>query len=214
MIEKKISFFAGELQLEGFLAAPQKAEPSPGVAICHPHPLYGGDMHNNVVRAICDELIAQGIAALRFNFRGTGHSQGCFSEGIGEEDDVLAALNYLIESEDIDAEKIGLAGYSFGAMVAVKASVKSQKLRGVAAVSPVVTPALFESVKHPLLVICGEADEVTPLHLVRQALNHSETAHTLKTIPEVDHFWWGQEQAMAQAVALFLKAQFNPNADR
>ncbi len=214
MNEKKISFLAGELELEGFLAVPQAVEPSPGVAICHPHPLYGGDMHNNVVRAIRDELIAQGIAALRFNFRGTGYSQGRFSEGIGEEDDVLAALNYLINSEHINTERIGLAGYSFGAMVAVKASIKSERLRGVAAVSPVVTPDLFKTVKHPLLVICGEADEVAPLHNIRQALKTSEAAYSLETFPDVDHFWWMQEQAMAQHVALFFKSRLTPGADR
>src|SRR5688572_2580189 len=87
-----VSGSAESLVLQGILARPEGFGPFPGVVICHPHPLYGGDMENNVVQVITRALVKQGIAALRFNFRGVGLSGGRHGEGIGEQEDVRAAL--------------------------------------------------------------------------------------------------------------------------
>ncbi len=207
MREQKVTIPLEKFNLEGILASPEqeKAEPVPGVVICHPHPLYGGDMNNNVVLAINDEAVKRGMVALRFNFRGTGNSQGNFAEGIGEQDDVLAAIQFLAESETIDPGAIGLAGYSFGAMVAVAAAPKNNQIQGVAAVSPVVYPGLFQPVQKPLFVMCGEDDAMTPLEHTREELKKSSRDHTLKTMPGVDHFWLGYEEALAQQVADFFQ---------
>ena len=72
--------------LEGQLDLPDEATPSAGVVICHPHPQYGGEMTNNVVMAISSSIVAYGLAALRFNFRGVGRSGGSYDSGIGEQD--------------------------------------------------------------------------------------------------------------------------------
>ncbi|HJX69980.1 MAG TPA: hypothetical protein VJ441_02685, partial [Dehalococcoidia bacterium] len=98
---------------------PQGEPPFPAVAVCHPHPLYGGDMHNNIVLAICSALAEASIAAFRFNFRGVGRSQGAFAEGVGAQEDVKAALAFLTPSSKVDSQRVGLAGYSFGTRVAL-----------------------------------------------------------------------------------------------
>ena len=89
-----LTFQSGDLSLEGVLHLPA-VTPAPGVVVCHPHPQYGGDMENNVVVAACDWLADRACAALRFNFRGVGESDGAFDQGAGERDDVRAALAHL-----------------------------------------------------------------------------------------------------------------------
>src|SRR5438093_13487786 len=69
-----MTFASGVLTLEGALNLPERT-PAPGIVVCHPHPMYGGDMHNNVVDAVCQTAAADGIVALRFNFRGAGGSK-------------------------------------------------------------------------------------------------------------------------------------------
>ncbi|MFQ5880446.1 MAG: alpha/beta hydrolase, partial [Dehalococcoidia bacterium] len=83
--EERLAFACGELSLEGVLHRPE-ASPLAAVVVCHPHPLYGGDMDNQVVVSICRELAATGLTALRFNFRGVGASQGSFGGGVGEQE--------------------------------------------------------------------------------------------------------------------------------
>src|SRR3989449_10367061 len=88
------TFASGALILEGVLDLPERT-PAPGIVVCHPHPMYGGDMHNNVVDAVCQTAAADGIVALRFNFRGAGGSEGTYDNGVGGQDDGGAALAYL-----------------------------------------------------------------------------------------------------------------------
>ena len=89
MIENRVKFPCSDLILEGMTVVPESKGPFPGVVVCHPHSLYGGEMNNNVVVPICQALAQASIASLRFNFRGVGASQGKFAEGIGEREDVV-----------------------------------------------------------------------------------------------------------------------------
>ena len=90
MNEKHVTFRSGELTLEGLIAKPGGG--APAAVVCHPHPLYGGSMYNNVVEAILEALWQRGFATLRFNFRGVGASEGEHSGGVGEGDDAKAAM--------------------------------------------------------------------------------------------------------------------------
>ncbi len=110
-MEEHIFFYSGGLKLEGLLDAHagQKA-----VVVTHPHPLYGGSMHSNVVEAVLRAYAGKGYTTLRFNFRGAGASEGVHEKGIGEQEDVGAALAFLREK---GKSAIDLAGYSFGAWV-------------------------------------------------------------------------------------------------
>src|SRR4030042_2784931 len=134
MMEQRVAFLSDGLRIEGILHRPAGASLYGAVAVCHPHPLYGGDMGNSVVVAICNGLVAEGMGALRFNFRGVGGSEGSFGGGGEERGDVRAALDYLEGEQAVDGGRIGLAGYSFGALVALAAV--DERVRGVAAVSP------------------------------------------------------------------------------
>jgi alpha/beta superfamily hydrolase len=89
-----VTFPCGELKLEAAWHHPDGMGPFPGVVVCHPHPLHGGDMSNNVISAICETLAKHSIAALRFNFRGVGNSEGEFGGGYQEQDDIAAALTF------------------------------------------------------------------------------------------------------------------------
>src|SRR5688572_7322236 len=107
-----VNFPSSELSLEGMLQLPEET-PAPGIVVCHPHPMYGGDMYNNVVEAICVTALENGIAGLRFNFRGASGSEGRYDNGIGEQDDVRAALAYVRGLPEVDSDRVALAGYSF-----------------------------------------------------------------------------------------------------
>ncbi len=129
---RMVTFVSGDITLEGVLHLLEQP-PSPGVLICHPHPLYGGNMHNNVVTAISGALVEKGLAALRFNFRGVGGSEGSYANGVGEQQDVAAGIAYLRQLPEIDPSSVGVAGYSFGAIQALYAGAEAP--RAIAAIS-------------------------------------------------------------------------------
>ena len=104
-------------RLEALLALPES--PKAGLVLCHPHPLYGGDMHNPVVVRAGEVAQGLGLATLRFNFRGVGASTGVHDEGKGEQDDVLAALD-VVAARLPAGRQVGLAGYSFGSWVSAR----------------------------------------------------------------------------------------------
>ncbi len=162
---RPLTFPCGELSLEGALDL-ATSMPAPGVVVCHPHPQYGGDMENNVVLAACRALAARGFAALRFNFRGVGGSDGAFDQGQGERDDIRAALAHLASLPEVDAKRVGLIGYSFGAVVATE--VASGDLRALALVSP---PLAFSDLRVawgcPALVLGGDQDPIAPAERLR-----------------------------------------------
>ena len=200
---QEITFTSDGLALEGILHLPHSS-PSPAVAVCHPHPLYGGDMHNSVVVALCRAAASRGIAALRFNFRGVGRSQGSFADGVGERADAAAALAHLPQLPEVDGDRVGVAGYSFGAAVALLAA--GEGLRAVVAVStPTIARGLSEiAIRCPALLVVGEQDQVAPpsrLASLGQAIGPQAE---LVVVPGADHFWWDAEDRLAAIVSDFL----------
>ncbi len=208
MAEEGLTFMSGELKLEGRIHLPGLPGAGevklPGVVICHPHPLYGGDMHNNVVLALSRVLAEKGLCALRFNFRGTGASEGAFADGEGEKNDLHAALNVLAERPEVEPNRLGVAGYSFGGMVSFMAAKTSIKLKALAAVSPVVTPGLMQGLNLPTYIICGTRDHVVSTDMLVQEAEKISPPGKVELIQGVDHFWGGFEIEMADKVATFL----------
>ena len=137
----------GDISLEGALREPEGSGPFPAVVVCHPHPLHGGDMFNNVVMAIYEPLPRHGIAALIFNFRGVGLSGGQFGGGIAEQEDVKAAITFLSSRPEIDGKRIGLAGYSFGGGVATAVAMKDERVTRLALISPALSAAHWEQLQ-------------------------------------------------------------------
>lgn len=199
-------FNSGSLKLEGVLHLPRlEGRPLPGVALCHPHPLYGGNMANNVIIAVSRALSELGIIALRFNFRGVGLSEGTYDHGKGEQDDLRAALDFLGECPELESGRLGLMGYSFGGMMALEVAKSDVPARALACVSPVVKPGLIDGLNKPAYFICGSDDQVTPVeNLFREAKNNNRSGQ-VEIVPGVDHFWNGQEKKMAGKVAAFFK---------
>lgn len=199
-----VRFLSGDLTLEGLLHLPQRT-PAPGIVVCHPHPLYGGDMTNGVVAGLCRALVEDGIAALRFNFRGVGASEGSYDSGRGERADAVAGVEWLRARPEIDGERIGLAGYSFGAIVACAAAASVGPLRALVLISPpMVGGELTIPEGVPVLVVVGDADAFAPLAAVRDALTGRPDAR-LKVIAGADHFWWEGSARLFEAARSFLK---------
>jgi alpha/beta superfamily hydrolase len=200
---REITFTSDGLALEGVLHLPASS-PSPAVAVCHPHPLYGGDMHNSVVVALCQAAAARGIAALRFDFRGVGRSEGSFADGVGERADAVAALAHLRQLPDVDGDRLGIVGYSFGAAVALLAA--DEGLRAVVAVStPTIARGLSEiAIRCPALLVVGEQDQVAPPSRLASLGQAVGPQAELIMVPGADHFWWGAEERLSAIVSDFL----------
>ena len=201
---RPIAFRSEGLTLEGILHQAASA-PFPAAAVCHPHPLYGGDLNNYVVVAVCQALAEVGIASLRFNFRGVGRSEGEYGDGLGERADAAAALVYLRQLETVDPDKVGIIGYSFGATVALAAA--DERVAAVAAISP---PSLGQSVpdlavRCPTLLISGEQDEIAPAASLSALATMIGSHCQMSVVRGADHFWWGYEKELTQVVAQFFR---------
>ncbi|MER3420233.1 MAG: alpha/beta hydrolase [Chloroflexota bacterium] len=204
MSETRITVPCGPLALEGVFHTPAGGGPFPTVVVCHPHPQYGGDMDNNVVRAAVRGVTARGMAALRFNFRGVGRSQGVYDGGHGEQEDVRAALTYAAACPEVDATRLGLAGYSFGAVMAALAA--DHRVAALALIAPPLAAAelggRLTAVQTPLLLLAGEQDPFCPADALRRlAVGHRVE---LVLIPGVDHFWFGRERHIEETVGDFF----------
>ena len=204
---KRVIFPCGDLRLEGELHLPEGKGPFPVVTVCHPHPLYGGDMDNNVVMAVYFALVKSSIAALRFNFRGVGNSSGSYGEGVGEQDDLQAALDFLSILKEIDSSRIGLAGYSFGGMVAAHVAIKDNRIKQLALISPALNETDWIRLKKyalPKLILIGEADTSVPF---RPFQHFFGDAKQYQIIAGADHFWYGFEEQLSGKIARFFHDQ-------
>ena len=168
-------------------------------------------MNNMVVVSICEALNRQGITALRFNFRGVGNSGGQFAGGVGEREDVLAALEYLSGALDINHDKIGLAGYSFGGSVVLPVALEEERFGALALVSPALTDngwAELEKFTRPKRVIVGGSDEVIQVDRFQQVMMAARHPTEYHMVPGVDHFWTGHEDELAGDIAGFFEGIF------
>jgi alpha/beta superfamily hydrolase len=199
----------GDITLEAVWHFPDEKGPMPAVVVCHPHPLYGGNMSSNVVFGICQALTEKGMAALRFNFRGVGKSGGQFGEGIGEQEDVKAALDFTLSTEVIDKERIGLSGYSFGGGVALPVALRDERVKRLALVSPALAEGGWEALKgydKPKFVIVGENDFVVPMDRFSKLAGAMPEQYRI--IAKADHFWDGYEAEVAEQVSGFFEEGF------
>ena len=185
-MERSVFFNSGNFSIEGLL---DNKSSDHGLIVTHPHPLYGGDMHNLIVDIVRQVFAQQDFTTLRFNFRGTGNSQGHYDNGIGEQEDVLAAVNFL-QSKGVD--RIVLAGYSFGAWVSALASDRSSDKMHLVMISPPVAFIDFKDVPvlAPLkLIITGSRDEIAPAARVRELAPCWNPTAKLEIIDGADHFF-------------------------
>ena len=209
-----VSFPSAELSLEGILAVPQGTGPFAAVVVCHPHPLYGGTMDNNVVCNLCEMLTRRSLASLRFNFRGVGGSQGEFSGGIGEQEDVEAAISFLNKAGGIDPDRIGLAGYSAGAAFGLPVGAKDARIRALTAISPPLDTVRFDFLKRcdkPKLFVSGNIDDYTPAGEFLEFCRTLSDPKECEIIEGADHFWQGHESRLATSVSDFFVRVLGPS---
>jgi len=183
---------ASDHDLEGMLRRQGKKA---GVIICHPHPLYGGNMYSNVVSAIEDGYAAQGYTTLIFNFRGVGDSKGEYDEGEGEVHDGCAAYELLAKQLNDDAH-ITLAGYSFGAWVVSRSALEIKRFDSLFLVS---FPCLIYKYNHlktfdkEIFIVGGTYDDIAPMDdLLELYKSLTITNKHLKVI-NTTHFYAGKE---------------------
>jgi hypothetical protein len=204
MGEELIFFMAGTVKIEGLL---QALPGDKGVVISHPHPLYGGSMHNNVVESLVRAYQQAGYTTLRFNFRGVGSSLGEYDNGQGEQEDVKAALHYLAEQ---GKNVVDLAGYSFGAWVNGLTRPDGDSVRQMVMVSPPVAFLDFGSAE-PLpqlrLVIAGSRDEIAPPELIKTTLPNWNTNARLEIIEGADHFYGGYTEKLESVLADYFAGE-------
>jgi uncharacterized protein len=190
--------------LEVLLEDPQANEPEAprrgfGV-ICHPHPRYGGTMTNKVVYTLARGLQEQGLATLRFNFRGVGQSEGQHDEGRGETADALAVVAW--GRARWPQAPLTLAGFSFGSMVALMAAPSAKPVRLIT-VAPAVSNALYAQIRQPdcpWLIVQGQADELVDYRAVIEFAARFSPPPELRLLPGVDHFFNGHLPELREAI--------------
>jgi alpha/beta superfamily hydrolase len=202
-----------ETAQSGSAAAPRLA-----AIVCHPHPLFGGTMHNKVVYNAAKELSSLGVPVLRFNFRGVGLSAGTHDNGRGEVDDARAALDYV--GAQYPGVPLLAAGFSFGAWVGARAGCADGRVVEVAALGLPVNDAsrdfgYFDRCAKPKLFIQGANDEhgsVQKLQALISGLQSRPSETRLVVIPGADHFFTGHIDEMRQALAQWLGGRYPAGA--
>jgi len=173
-----------------------------GAVLCHPHPLYGGTMEDGVLAVLDGALAGSDVTTLRFNFRGVGDSKGAFDDGRGEAEDVISAVNWLTTNQPVD--RLILCGYSFGAVMALRAVAKLPTCDAVILVAPPVQmmrrPPPFDG---PMLVILGEEDNIVD---ATEVARFFAPRGAIETLPGTDHFFFGASQAILRSVGAFMKS--------
>jgi alpha/beta superfamily hydrolase len=179
----------------------QQASATRAIVICHPHPQYGGSMHDAVVDTVDTVARRHAFATLRFNFRGVGASSGRFDNGIGEVDDLLTALAWL--RDRTQPFPVWLAGYSFGSNVVWRALERAGSVEGVLLVAPPV--ALMDFAARPasnakLTLIAGDEDDYVDADALSQWARDAAPAANVETVRGADHFFSGAHAELARAV--------------
>ena len=194
-----------DYNIEGML---RRQSRKAGVVICHPHPLYGGNMYNNVVSAIEDGYSAQGYTTLIFNFRGVGGSGGEYDEGEGEVRDANAAYDFLSGQLDNDAH-ITLAGYSFGAWVISRTALEAKKFDSLFLVS---FPCLIYKCDHlktfdkEIFIVGGTYDDIAPMDDLYELYKNLTITNKHLKVVDTTHFYAGKETELIDFIKETVQA--------
>jgi alpha/beta superfamily hydrolase len=192
-------------RLQAVLERPQNGPVKGGALICHPHPSHGGTLHNKVVYTLARAFVRSGYATLRFNFRGVEDSEGVYDEARGELDDALSALQWL--RAEVDAVPVWIAGFSFGAAIAIRAAV-AEPVDGLISVAPAVrrfAAGLERQPECPWLVIQGDEDELVPVDETIDWVNGMAPGPELLVLEGAEHFFHGRLIELRDAVTGFLE---------
>lgn len=196
-------------QLEALLNSGAESA-SHAALVCHPHPVFGGTMHNKVVFHAMKALNSFGFPVLRFNFRGTGLSQGEHDHGRGEIDDVRAALEWLDHEFHLP---LIFAGFSFGAAVGLNAACADNRVQALIGLGTPVAPVddrsyefdFLRSCDKPKLFVSGSRDQFGPRALLERLVSFVHDPKKLVVIESADHFFEGRLREMREAVEAWIR---------
>lgn len=191
-------------RLEAVLERPGEGALEGCAVVCHPHPQHGGTMHNKVAHTLARALVRSGFEVLRFNFRGTEGSEGEFDDGVGELDDALAAIEFMRSRHG--SYPLWLAGFSFGAAIAVKAAVATH-VDGLVSVAPAISrfaAGLETQPDCPWLIIQGDEDELVDVAETVAWVDGLAPGPELLIINGGEHFFHGRLSELRSAVMNFV----------
>jgi alpha/beta superfamily hydrolase len=209
--ESKNLFLEGPVgRLEAILWKPQgAAKPPRAGVVCHPHPLFGGTMHNKVIYQTAKSLDALGLAVLRFNFRGAGMSGGTHDRGRGEQGDVRAALDFI--ANEFPGVPLLLAGFSFGCWVGLQVGCQDERVTELIGLGAPVNNTDFsflESCAKPKLFVHGENDEHGDVRKVQSLVAALPGENRFVAVPDADHFFAGKLDRLDRAITEWLTNRY------
>lgn len=191
--------------LEATLREPEEA-PRGAAVVCHPHPLHGGTMHTKAVFRTVQALNEAGLLALRFNFRGVGTSTGSFEEGVGEKEDVRAALDWL--AEEAPGLPLVVGGFSFGSIVGLTVGMEDDRvgaLVGLGVPLELSDASFLAEAGKPVLVVQGENDEFGPAERVQREMSGWGDHITVVSVAGADHFFHERFDELREAVRGYFR---------
>ena len=202
-------------RLEAILWTPTRsAPPELAALLCHPHPLFGGTLHNKVVYQTAKTLDALGVPVLRFNFRGAGLSAGTHDRGEGEKGDVQAAIDFL--AAEFPGTPLLLGGFSFGSWVGLHVGSEDARVTELLGLGIPVNSSSFtylEDCAKPKLFVHGRNDEHGASEKVAQLVSRLPGENRLVFVPDADHFFAGHLGELDQVISNWLLER-HPNLQR
>lgn len=182
---------------------PEGTTPLAAAVLCHAHPLHGGMMHFKVIFRAAKALQSQGVAVLRFNFRGVGRSEGVHDYGVGEQDDALAALDLM--QERFPGLPLMIGGFSFGSAMAARVAARDARVRAVLVLGfPVIRVegnAGLADVLQPRLFVQGGDDEFGSGDALRRVVAPLPEPRRIVVVEGADHFFTGRLDELQAPIA-------------
>jgi alpha/beta superfamily hydrolase len=222
IVEERMTFSSGPLQLRGVLSYPEQDTPQHAVLLCSPHPHFAGDMDNNVIRAVAERL-AQHSVVLRFDYRGVGESEITLDPGVSIFDywtEIEETRDYADAVEDVEAAAQALAsvtesfdvdfcvvGYSFGVATGMLFAHENSEVRKMVALAPPLGKVPFDFLSDctkPSLHLVGKKDFLYSDERVEQYRQAVGPAAKVLVLDEADHFFRGDEDMLARRVDAFI----------
>jgi uncharacterized protein len=196
-------------RIEALLWTTPQANPRLAAVVCHPHPVFGGTMHNKVVFQTAKALHRQGVPVLRFNFRGAGLSEGVHDRGVGEREDVRTGLDYL--TKEFPGLPLLLAGFSFGSWVGLQVGCEDSRVTdliglGIPADSSKMT--FLRVCTKPKLFVQGANDQFGSRENVELLFHTLPERKELVFVENADHFFTGHLGEMAAAIDGWLNKMY------
>jgi alpha/beta superfamily hydrolase len=196
-------------RLEALLMRPE-GEPRAAAVLCHAHPLHGGMMHFKLLFRAAKTLQERGLAVLRFNFRGVGRSEGAHDDGVGEQEDVRAAIDEL--HRRFPTLPLVAGGFSFGAVMALRVGIDDERVPALLSmglpIAHMPNTSFLQGSRKPRLFLQGENDEFGPRAAIEALVAPLPEPKSLVIVPGADHYFTGHLDEVQTAIDSWVGVSF------